>query len=277
MVLESGTPAPAERTVGEADLVLVPGARGSRIQRLYQKGAAKIRFPRVEPGGPLEAVILNTAGGLTGGDRFSVRVALRPGTRAVVTSQACERLYRSTGAFATIDSRLGVSADATLEWLPQETILFDRSRLKRSVTVDLATGSRFLLAESVLFGRTAMGETVIAGHYRDDWTVRLDGRLLHSERTRLDGAVEAALMRPAVAGGGRAVATVLSFGPDLEQAVDRARAAIAASRAEGGASLVNGLLIARLVAADGRTLRESLIPCLRALRHGAPLPRVWAC
>ena len=127
----------------------------------------------------------------------------------MVTTAAAEKVYRTLAPDATIDVKLAVGAGGSLAWLPQETILFDRARLKRSIEIDLAGDARLLLAEAVVFGRAGMGEAVEDCSLFDRWRLRRDGALIHAEAMRLDGAVAAKLAEPAVAKGGIAVATVL--------------------------------------------------------------------
>lgn len=248
-------------------------AAGGRtlLDGLYQRASLKVRLPR-HRGREAEAVLINTSGGLTGGDRFSAEVALAEGAEAVVTTQACERVYRSLGGPAEVSASLTVAAGATLAWLPQETILFDRGELRRSLAADLAPGATFLATEAVVFGRTAMGETVATGSFRDRWRVRRAGRLVFADDVAIGGDVAALLSRTAILDGARAMATVLYVGDDADRHLDAVRAALGD---DGGASAWNGKLLARVTAPDGLALRRRLIPALLALRGDRGLPRVW--
>lgn len=260
-----------QRAVGHARVSFRRRGGATVLDRLYQEGAAKVRLPRAAAGVP-EAVLINTAGGLTGGDAFTTDVALASGSRAVLTTQACERVYRSTGAAAEVRTRFSAGAGARIDWLPQETILFDGGRLSRRLDVDLAEDAELLAVESVIFGREAMGETVENGCFRDRWRIRRDGRLVFADDLKLDGGIAALLARPAVLAGGRAMATVLYAGSDCERLLEPVREAVGDA---GGASAWKGNLVARLAAADGFSLRRSLIPVLSALTAGRPLPKVW--
>ena len=173
----------------------------------------------------LEAVIINTAGGIAGGDRFALDIAAGQGTRLVVTTAAAEKVYRTLGPDSVIDVKLDVAAGATLAWLPQETILFDRARLTRSIEVDLAPDARLFLAEAIVFGRSGMGEAVEQGALFDRWRVRRGGKLIYAEGVRLDGPIAQRLAETAVAKGGIAVATVLIVPGNDETVAGRARAA----------------------------------------------------
>jgi urease accessory protein len=244
----------------------------TRRARVHEQGALRVRCPGA-PADELEAMLVNTAGGMAGGDHFALDFAVGPGARLLVTSAAAEKVYRTLGAETTIAARLAVADGGALAWLPQETILFDRARLRRTIEVDLAADARLLLAEAVIFGRSGMGETVVDGFLLDRWRVRRDGRLLHAETTRLDGNVAARLVQSAVAKGGVAVASVLLV-PGDDAIVAAVRDASQQWRGEVGASAWNGLAVVRLVAADGAALRHDLAGVLATVRGGR-LPRLW--
>lgn len=275
-VMDAASPAALQRSRGILDAafgVTDADLRAStRIRRLHQSGALKLRIPRL-PGTAAEAVIVNTAGGLAGGDRLDSRFRLGPGASLAVTTQACERVYAALGdAPADVSLRLEVEAGASLRYLPQETILFDRARLHRRLEVECAVGASLLLAESVVLGREAMGERVTSLLLRERWRVRHGGRLVFAEELRLVGdAGDAAGRRAAVLNGARAFATLLWLGPASRPTQHEVRAMLGS---EGGASEVNGVGIARLVAANGYALRQRLVPLLAALA-GEALPRVW--
>ena len=261
------------RAFGRIVLSVAAAAGGSRRQHVHEAGALRVRFPNVAGKGALDAVIINTAGGMAGGDRFGIDVAVKAGARLTVTTAAAEKVYRSLGPDTRIDVKIDVGPGAALAWLPQETILFDQMRLRRSIDVAVASGARFLLAEGVVFGRSAMGETVTQGHFSDHWRVRSNGKLIFAESLRLDGAIAERLAARAVAGGGVATASVLKL-PGDEKDAAKVRALATDFTGEVGVSTWNGLVVARLVAADGAALHRDLISVLTALGD-APLPRLW--
>lgn len=247
----------------------------SRISRLYQEGAAKIRMPQVG-GDPLEAILINTSGGLTGGDRLQWDVELGEKASAVITTQACERIYRSGGGEARIATRLKAAKGTRLAWLPQETILFNHSALSRTLDVELEDGAEILVVEATIFGRLAMGERVDEAAFSDCWRVRLDGRLVHAEELRLGPNVGAELQALPVTDGAFAVATVLLISEDAGKHLETARQIIGE---EGGASLwqvgAATKLMMRLYAPDSYALRKRLGPLLGLLNGKAGLPKVW--
>jgi urease accessory protein len=262
----------ANRAVGKLALAVRASAGVTRRLRVREEGPLRVRCP-----GPasdeLEAVVVNTAGGIAGGDRFTLDVAVEARARLVVTTAAAEKVYRTLAPEATIDVKLTVAAAASLTWLPQETILFDRARLKRAIDVDLAEDARLVLAEAIVFGRSGMGEAVHGSFLFDRWRLRRGGRLMHAEALRLDGAVASRLAQPAVAKGGIAVATVLVV-PGDEGTAAGVRALGDRFRGEVGVSAWNGLAAVRLCAADGEALRHDLVAVVAAVR-GARLPRLW--
>jgi urease accessory protein len=262
-----------------AHIALVVDSRGgiTRRARIHEAGALRVRFPHNDPANcrshGLEATIVNTAGGMAGGDCFDLEFSLRPGARLTVTSIAAEKIYRSLGPAAMIRATLRVGAGAYFAWLPQETILFDRARLVRTIDLELAQDAHLLFAEAAVFGRSGMGEEVAHGRLVDRWRVRRAGRLLYAETLRLDGPIAKKLAQPAVANGDIATATVLVV-PGGQAAADAVHAIGVSLRGEVGASAWNGLAVVRLCAADGAALRHDLIAVLTRLADG-PLPRVW--
>jgi urease accessory protein len=237
-----------------------------------EDGSLRVRFPNACADAP-EAVLVNTAGGIAGGDRFAVHLALEAGARLVVTTAAAEKVYRSLGTPSRFDVTATLADGAELTWLPQETILFDRARLARTITISLAPTAKLLLAETVVFGRTAMGETVREGGFADRWRVRRDGGLIFAENFRLDGPISERLSEAAVAAGRTALGTVL-IAPGDDATAEAVRAASGVFRGEVGVSAWNGSALARLAAHDGAALRHDLVVLLSALGRRA-LPRIW--
>jgi len=268
----SAVPVRMQRAEGAARLVFHRRHGATRLKTLYQEGCVKIRLPRPLPGFPPEAILINTAGGLAGGDRIATEVEAAGATSATITTQACERVYRSTGEAALVTNRLAVGAGGCLAWLPQETILFDGGRLSRRLEVDLEGDAELVTMEAVLFGRAAMGETVTHGALHNRWRIRRDGRLVFAEDFCVSGDIAARLARPAALSGCAAMATVLYAAPEPERLLEAVRASIGAS---GGASAWDGKLLVRLVAASGLLLRQRLEPLLSLLLSGRPLPKVW--
>jgi urease accessory protein len=263
----------ANRAVGRIALTVAAGPAGTRRGRVHEAGSLRVRFPNGD-GEALDAVIVNIAGGMTGGDRFDIGIKVGAGARLNVTTAAAEKIYRSLGPDTEIDVKLEAGPGAMLTWLPQETILFDQARLRRKIDVHLAPDASLLLAEASVFGRSAMGETVSSGCFVDRWRVRVGPSLVFAESIRLDGFIAKRLQERAIAEGSVAVSSVLKI-PGDEENVAMVRAMRHDFAGEVDASAWNGLALTRCVAADGAALRHDLIRVLTAL-GGAPLPRLWS-
>lgn len=242
-----------------------------RLRDLRQAGSAKAI---VLPGPASEVVFLNTSGGLTGSDRLDYALSIGCGCRLTATTQTAERLYRSAGGLARIGMSAQLGAGAHLEWLPQETILYDRSAARRRTEIDMADDATCLMTETVVLGRAAMGEAVTQAAFTDWRILRRGGRPLHMEVLRLSDA--ALRMGSAGLDGARAVATVILAAPGAADALGPVRAALGIEGVRAAASALAGRLMVRLMAADAWPLRLQLIRLLSVLRR-APLPRVWQC
>jgi urease accessory protein len=244
----------------------------TRRQQLHESGSLRVRFPSPEAKG-LSAMFVNTAGGIAGGDRFDIDIAVGEGSSLAVTTAAAEKVYRAQGPAAEVNISLKAAAGAHLSWLPQETILFDRARVSRRIDVDLAEGASLLLCEIVVFGRAAMGERMLQGEFVDRWRMRCGGRLVFAETVRLDGDIGAKLTKPAIANGGVAVGTALIV-PGDEALVERIRELSNSFGGEVGISSWNGFAMARFCAQDAARLRADMMAVLgRASPVG--LPRLW--
>ena len=262
----------ANRAIGSVAFETMLSAGKSRRGKVHEAGSLRVRFPSPETDA-LSAVLVNTAGGVAGGDRFSVAIEARPGSACTLTTAAAEKIYRTHGPAAEIDVSLQVASGAHLAWLPQETILFDRAKLARRIDIDLDETASLLLAEIVVFGRAAMNETMREGAYSDRWRLRRGGRLVFAETLRLDGDIAEKLAQAATARGGTAIATVL-VAPAGDDVVERIRAASASFAGEVGISAWNGFAVGRFCAKDAAALRGDVMKVLAQIDAKA-LPRLW--
>jgi urease accessory protein len=266
------------RSWGAADLRLKLRGATTVFDTLYESGCLRVRMPTPEPGHSPDAIVINTSGGLTGGDKISLTAHWQRGTSAALCSQAAEKIYRSTGADLQVSNKLTVHEGASAEWLPQETIIFDRARLNRKCEVNVARGGRFLGLESLVFGRTAMGEEVRLGQVRDLWRITRGDRLVYADLFQIDGAISTKLNRSAIGACARAFGTILLIaGESLTSLLDELRAAFASRRGRAAASHWQGMLAARFLAPDGEVLKHDMALALNVLRAGRPLPRAWQC
>ena len=261
-----------QRARGRAEVEFDLIAGRTRLSRLHQSGSAKAMLPDL-PGAP-EVVFLNTAGGLTGGDRFEFRLDLAAGGRVSATTQTAERAYASAGGAARVRCRFGVGAGAALDWLPQETILYDRAALERDTRVDLTGDARLLMCETLVLGRAAMGETLQDLWLRDRREVRRDGHPVLLDTVRMDGGALAQAAGPAMLGSARAVGLVALVAPGAEDALGAVRGLLTEAGVDAAASAWNGRCQVRLMAQDAWPLRRQMVRILTHLRGAAP-PRVW--
>lgn len=247
-----------------------------RPGRLYQSGAAKIRLPKSYSRDRADVTLINTAGGLTGGDVFDVAVSVEDDAAACVTTQACEKIYRSLTGDAAVTNTLSVGPGARLAWMPQETIFYDRAALRRTLTVDLAPAAALIALEPIVFGRAAMGEVVRQGSFRDAWTVRRGGRVIFADRTELSGDFAGMLGRSGTAQGAGAYASGVYAGPDPDAVRDAIRAVSEDGGVPAGASVVRDVVSFRCLAPDSMALRRWIGAAYHAA-WGGELPRVWGC
>lgn len=244
----------------------------SRIADLHQAGSYKALFPHGNSKA-LHSVVLNTAGGVTGGDEFHLTAGAGAGAHLVLTTQAAERIYRAQpGEVGQVRTALSVAPGGRIDWLPQETIVFDHAALDRRLEAEVAPDGRLLIVEPLILGRMAMGEIVESGHLSDRWRIRRAEELVFADNLRLTGAMQGLMSRPAVGAGARALASLLMVAPDADLYLDRLRAVLGDA---GGASLIRpGVLFARCHAVDGFVLRRHVIPAIQAL-SGADIPKTW--
>jgi urease accessory protein len=250
-----------------------------RLSDLEQRDPLKILFPDPLAEKQPVAVLVNTGGGIVGGDSLTIEVDIGDRAAALVTAQSAEKIYRAWGPYARIENHLTVGEAARLEWLSQDTILFDGAKLDRRMNIDLAADSALLAGEILVFGRRARGETMTNGALRDRWSIRRDGKRLWDDALILDRLDDAILARPSLFNGAHASATLVCACPDPAAARDIARAALEGA-AEAGAGVVSGLMVARLLDRDPAQLRRDYARLWCALRTGlwnlpGRLPRLW--
>lgn len=268
------------RMRGRAEIAFDRKRGRDRLAHLYQQAPLRVLFPDPPDLEPPIAVLVTTSGGLAGGDRIDLTVSVGEECRAVMVAQAAEKIYCSTGPDVVVEVALAAASGAWLEFLPQETILFDGARLRRRTRLDLAAGARALVGEMLVFGRTARGERLTHGLVRDAWEIRRDGKLIWADALHLDGDLAAHLAAPAGFAGAAACATLVLAAPDLTLRRDQVRALLAGYGGRAGASVVNGLLVARWLDEDAQRLRADFGRVWAALRQTAArlpakLPRIW--
>ncbi len=268
--LAGATLAAQPRALGEAQVVVGRVGARSRLRDLRQSGALKLVFPRRFDAPGVEVVSVNTAGGITGGDRFFLTADVGEGADLTLTTQAAERAYRAAQGVGQVNTRINVASGAVARWLPQETILFDGAHLRRRLDITMAPDAQLLLVEPLVFGRRAMGETLHNVLFDDRIAVRRGGVPVYLDGTRLSSGHQ--LTRPALAAGAGAAAQILWIAPQADMMLAAVRAHLPAT---GGASLLRpDMLVLRLLAEDSFALRQSLLPILDLLTDNQ-LPTSW--
>jgi urease accessory protein len=274
-----------QRVDGEARIRFRRALDGkTALADLYQRAPCRVLFPMTEKDDSIQSVLLTTSGGLTGGDRTRVSICVDADAQATATTQAAEKIYRAlpnTGdARVEVDMQVGDGAWA--EWLAQETIVFEGSRLRRSFTADVAAGGRLLAVESIVFGRTAMGESFDSGLLHDAWRIRRDGRLVWADALHLEGDARRQRGEPFGFGTHIAASTVLYAGADASQQVNLVRQLLDECDLPCGATALDGILLVRIMANEASALRAVVMKLIAGVRQAAAalparLPRVWHC
>lgn len=245
----------------------------TRIADIFETGGLRLKVPN--SGNGCEAVLINTAGGMTGGDRSQCSCVAGRNSKLRITTQSAEKIYRAESEPAVVSVGLTLDENSHLAWLPQETILFDGSRLKRTLSVDMPASATLLVVEMTVFGRVARKELMTAGGFADRWRIRREGKLVFAEDVRLDDNIGAVMQKVAVGAGAAAIATLLYIAPNAEARLNSLRAALGEARSDCGASAWNGMLVARFAARDPMNVRQDVAKALQRVSR-SDVPRIWS-
>ena len=282
--LHAGSPSDRDlqRAEGYCKIVLSGSQNGTRIMDVFQRSPIRVLFPRAGGAAIEEAVLVNTAGGIAGGDRLECSVTALGNASIAVTSQAAEKVYRALREPARITTKLEAHEAARLAWLPQETIVFNWGRVSRKTEIDFSSGAEILVLEWLVLGRAAHGEEMTGGHISDGWRVKKDGRLIWADGFRTTDEVFSHLHRKPLLSNCRAVATLIYFGPDLESRLESLRDIAPSLECHCGATSVGGLMIVRFAAKMASDLRLTLRNVLQQFgREVGPgpfrVPKMWSC
>jgi urease accessory protein len=271
-----------QRAEGSCRIVVGSSEKGARLIDVFQKSPIRVLFPRVNAGGIEEAVLINTAGGIAGRDRLTYHVTAVAEASIAVTSQAAEKLYCALDEPAHIATKLTANAGAKLAWLPQETIAFNRARLRRVTEVDLSSGAELLALEWLVLGRAAHGEEMVGGNICDSWRVKKDGRLVWADTFRLTDEIFPHLPRKALLGRYKAIGTLIYSGPLLGARLDFLRAIASSLGCHCATTSVGGLIVLRFAAEASFDLRCAVRNFLEQFgRELGPgpfrVPKMWSC
>ena len=260
-----------QRATGRVEIGFISKSNSYSLAHLHQSGCLKALMPKNHSDIP-EVVLINTAGGITGGDKLSVAVELKERVRATVTTQTAERIYKASHDLGKIDVRLNLRQNSSLDWLPQETILFDRSALKREITVNMHDTSKLFMVESIILGRCAMGEILTDNSFADHWRIFQNNKIRYAESLKLSNASE--LSGFATLGENKALATLLYVGSNAEEKLLHMRSLLKKCNLVSGTSAWDGKLVTRLISDSPQRLRAALIFIISEFRK-KQLPRVW--
>src|SRR5580700_703241 len=271
-----------QRADGAGRILLGGSERKTQIIDVFQKSPVRIMFPRVTGGPVEEAVLINTGGGVAGGDRLEYSVTALEGASIAVTSQAAEKVYRALDAPARITTRLKVAERAKLSWLPQETIVFNTARICRNTEIEASSGAEVLAVEWIVLGRSAYGEQMVNGQITDSWRVKKDGRLIWADSFRCVDETYPHLYKKALLSRYRAIATLVYFGGDLNDRVELIRDIAPSLECCCGTTLVRGVMIVRFAAEAAFELRLALQRVLQQFRQDRGpgpfrVPKMWSC
>ena len=271
-----------QRADGGGRIVLGGAPNGARLVEVFQRSPIRIMFPRVAGSAVQEAVFINTAGGIAGGDRLVCDVTVLAEASIAVTSQAAEKVYRALNEPARILTRLKACEAAKLAWLPQQTIIFNWARLSRKTEVDVVSGAELLALEWLVLGRAAHGEDMIGGHISDTWHVKKDGRLIWADCFRATDGTFPNLKRNALLSSCKAIGTLIYFGPDFAARLEFFRGIAGSLKCHSAATCVSGLIVVRLAAPLPSDLSLALRRLLQQFSQqlGAGpfrVPKMWSC
>jgi len=261
------------RVAGGTRIEIIKQAGHNVVASVSERDGYKVRFPRFRD--TPEGIFINTGGGVVSGDTVQHNISVAADASAVFSTQSAERIYRARGQETTrLKIELSLSERSELSWLPQETILFNNVRLRRTIKADMPISAKLLLSEICVFGRSAMGETVTNGSYHDRWRIKRDSRLLFADDIRLEGQVSETLAQRAVAQGATATATILYVANDAADKLPATRAILSELDFEAAASSWNGFLLVRAFASSTERIR-AMIATISPMLSGRALPRVW--
>ena len=271
-----------QRARGAGRIVLSGSAKGTRLVDLYQKFPTRVMFPKIGDGAMKEAVIVNSAGGIAGGDRLEFEVIALNKASIAVTSQAAEKVYRALDQPARVSTKLKARGAAKLAWLPQETIIFNQARIRRHIEIDVSTGAELMALEWLVLGRSAHGEAVVSGYIADSWRIRKDDRLIWADGFHVTDDVFTHLHKRALLSNCKAIGTLIYFAPDLDARLQVLREIAASLECHCAATAVGGLIIIRFAAEACSDLRRGLRSLLDQFgRKLGPspfgVPKMWSC
>lgn len=266
----------------QAQLHLGFSARDARTQLIERRHVGPLRVQRpFYPEGPgvCHVYLLHPPGGVVGGDELDIDVRAEAGAHAFITTPAAGKFYRSDGATGVLRQRIQIEADACVEWLPQETLVYAGAHAEMLTQVDIAEDGLFIGGEILCLGRPASGERFARGSLRQVFEITRAGRPLWLERTHYEGAAPALSARWGLQDF-PVVATLVCIGGDaaLTEAI---RAAVVPAADECFAvTRLREVTVCRYLGPSAERARRCLLPAWwqmrwALLRRGPHRPRIW--
>ena len=259
-----------QRAHGDIDVKI----KHNQISKFFQSGSSKVFYPKCHDE-IKELVLVNTAGGLTSEDEFTYKIDINNESNVFVTTQTAERAYKGLEKSSNIKVELSIDRASNLYWIPQELILFNNCNLRRDINVNVKGCSNFLLAETIIFGRTAMGEYLEEGTFIDNWRIFEDTKLLHAEALNLIGNIKEQLSKIASTNSGVAICNIFVCGKNFLNNEDELKKNIINTETVLlSHSTWNDKLLIRMVAQDAYDLKKIQKKILLCLSNNS-LPKVW--
>ena len=262
----------------EAQLKLGFALRGEKtvLARRQHSGPLMVQRAFYPEGGLCHIYLLHPPGGVVAGDRLAIDISVDEAAQALITTPAAGKFYRSSGAEAKQTVRLSVAAKATLEWLPQETIIYQGAKLISGMQIDLAAGAGFIGWEVLALGRPAAGEGFTSGHIVLNWRITKAERLIYLERLHLDAAAFAARWG---LNSLSACGTLFAYPASAQQLA--AVQALIGDHPTRGVTRIDDLLICRGLDSRADRLRDFFQQVWQLIRtdiiqRPACTPRIWA-
>jgi len=254
---------------------VVKNAKTVLAHRKYY-GPLTVQRPFYPEGGVCHVYVLHPPGGIVAGDRLSISASAATESQALITTPAAGKFYRSGGAQASLSVSLNVASNATLEWLPQETIIYEGARLVSNMNIELEAEAGFIGWEVLALGRPASGEGFNSGEATLNWRISRAGQLFYRERLRLDAIAFAARWG---LNGESACGTL--FACPASQAHLEAVQQLIGDHPARGVTHIDDMLICRAIDARADRLRDFFQQVWQLIRNDivhrpACAPRIWA-
>ena len=223
-----------------------------------------------------ELIIINTAGGLTSGDLNLNSIQVDNNTSLNITTQSMEKIYNCKNLLANAYTNIIVGDNSYVSWMPLETIFFNGGKLRRRLNIDLKPSSNFFAVETLIFGRKAMGEIVESGELDDALQIYKNNKLLYSDFNRIKGNIDKKILKSLVLKGNNIFCNVVYTGKKIRIYEKQILKYADKSKYFFGVSIVNGVLLLKILANNINDIRDFLSNLVKILGKNFNLPRIWS-